>query len=173
MYRVAFACASVLALTACASVPNALDAQTRQSLFVKDAAVAWSVKDDKKVDNADYAAAKAEFLGKLEAAVESNFRASPAGADPVRFEIDVKRYNRVGAAMGNIIGGSNAVLADVKVVRESDGRQLGVYKDVIGMHASNGGIIGAVVQGITKPDIEGIMANSFAQNLRARFDAKK
>jgi hypothetical protein len=173
MYRVALACAAVLALSACASVPNALDAQTRQSLFVKDAAVAWSVKDDKKAEDADYAAHKAEFLGKLETSVENTFRASPAGSDPVRFQIDVKRYSRVGAAMGNLIGGSNAVVADVKVVRESDGRELGVYKDVVGMHASNGGIIGAVVQGITKPDVEGIMANSFAQNLRARFDARK
>jgi hypothetical protein len=74
--------------------------------------------------------------------------------------------------MGNLIGGSNAVLADVSVVRESDGKVLGVYRDVMGMHAANGGVIGLIAQAAMKPDIEGIMANSFAQNLRVRFDSK-
>lgn len=173
MIRAVLAAAAMLALAACASVPNALDAQTRQSIFVKDAGVTWSVADAKVADKPEYQAGKAELLAKLEPAVEQAFKASPAGAEPVRFDINVKQYSRVGAAMGNLIGGSNMVVADVAVVRESDGRTLGTYKDVAGVFASNGGIIGAVVQAATKPDIEGIMANSFAQNLRARFDAKK
>lgn len=173
MFRSILAAFAALTLTACASVPNALDAQTRQSIFVKDAAVGWSFDDAKQADKAAYVEGKTEFLGKLETAVEEAFKASPAGGEPVRFEIDVKRYSRVGAAMGNLIGGSNMAQADVSVVRETDGKVLGVYKDVVGLHASNGGVIGAIVQGVTKPDIEGIMANSFAQNLRVRFDAKK
>jgi hypothetical protein len=171
MLRTAAVALAALSLAACASVPNALDVQTRHSLFVKDATIAWTapLKADPKPE---YVAARDEFKAKLEAAVEQAFVGSPAGSQPVRFDIQVKTYNRVGAAMGNLIGGSNAVIADVSVVRESDGRVLGVYKDVLGMHGANGGIIGLAVQAATKPDIEGIMANNFAQNLRTRFDAK-
>ena len=173
MIRVALLGALLLALTACASTPNPLDAKARQALFVKDAEIAWSYDDAKNNDKPEYVAGKTEFTSKLETAVEQAFKVSPAGADPVKFVVDVKRYSRVGAAMGNIIGGSNMVTADVKVVRLADGSQVGVYKGVTGLFASNGGLLGAVVQGITKPDVEGVMANSFAQNLRARFDAKK
>lgn len=173
MLRALTALVAAAALTACASVPNPLDAPTRQSLFVKDATVAWAHEDGKAAENPAYVEGKTDFVQKLETAVENAFRASPAGSQPVRFDIKVKRYSRVGAAMGNLIGGANAATADVSVVRESDGQVLGVYTDVVGMHASNAGIIGAIAQGLMKPDIEGIMANNFAQNLRARFDAKK
>ena len=173
MFRKLAALAAVLSLAACASVPNPLTSEVRDGLFVKDAAVNWTVDESKRTPNEAYVAGKQEFVTKLEQAVEEQFRNSPSGAEPVRFEIDVKTYNRVGAAMGNLIGGSNAAIADVKVIRESDGQVLGVYENVMGMHASNAGIIGAVAQAMTKPDIEGIMANSFAVNLRNRFDAKK
>jgi len=173
MLRAAAISLAALSLAACASVPNALDASTRQSVFVKDATIAWNTPAPKSEPNPEFVAGQEELKTKLEAAVEQAFQGSPAGSQPVRFDISVKRYSRVGAAMGNLIGGSNAVLADVSVVRETDGKVLGVYNDVMGMHASNGGVIGAIAQAVTKPDIEGIMANSFAQNLRARFDAKK
>lgn len=172
MLRIAAAALAALSLAACASVPNALDPQTRQSLFVKDATIAWAAPAPKAEPKPEYLTARDEFKSKLEAAVEQAFQGSPAGSQPVRFDIQVKTYNRVGAAMGNLIGGSNAVVADVSVVRESDGRVLGVYRDVMGMHAANGGLIGLAVQAATKPDIEGIMANNFAQTLRRRFDAK-
>lgn len=103
--------------------------------------------------------------------MQQNFQASPSGSEPVDFVIDVKNYSRVGAAMGNIIGGSNAVIADVTVRRVSDGKVLGVYKNMVGMYASNAGLIGALAQSMMKPDIVGIMANTFAANLRARFNA--
>jgi hypothetical protein len=171
MLRATAVALAALSLAACASVPNALDAQTRQSMFVKDATIAWAAPEPKEA-KPEFVAARDEFKAKLETAVEQAFVGSPAGSQPVRFDISIKRYSRVGAAMGNLIGGSNAVMADVSVVRESDGKVLGVYKDVMGMHAANGGVIGLIAQAAMKPDIEGIMANSFAQNLRTRFDSK-
>lgn len=173
MFRAVIAACAALTLAACASVaPNALDANTRQAMFVKDVAVGWSFDDAKNAAKDDYVAGKADLQGRLRTAVAAAFKASPAGSDAVRFDIDVKRYSRVGAAMGNIVGGSNMVIADVKVVRIADGKELGVYKDVTGVFASNGGVLGAIVQAATKPDVVGIMANNFAQNLRTRFNAK-
>jgi hypothetical protein len=173
MFRAVLAALAALTLAACASVaPNALDANTRQAMFVKDVAVAWSFDDGKNAAKDTYVAGKTDLEARLQSAVETAFQTSPAGSDAVRFDIDVKRYNRVGAAMGNIVGGSNMVVADVKVVRIADGKQLGVYKDVSGIFASNGGVLGAIVQAATKPDVVGIMANNFAQNLRTRFNAK-
>lgn len=170
MFRKLLAALALTALTACASTPNPISASARQAMFVKDVGLAWNAPDPAE-PKPEFVAGKQELQERLEKAVEETFRLSPAGSEPVVFQIDIKRYSRVGAAMGNLIGGSNLVVADVKVVRP-DGQVAGVYQDVTGVFASNGGIIGAVVQGVTKPEIEGIMANSFAQNLRARFDAK-
>ena len=172
MFRAAIAAFAALTLAACASVPNALDANTRQSLFVKDVAVAWTADDAKNAAKPEYVAGKTDLQARLQSAVEDTFRQSPAGSQAVRFDVDVTRYNRVGAVMGNVVGGANMVVADVKVVRLSDGKELGVYKNVAGVYASNGGILGAIVQAATKPDIVGLMANSFAQNLQKRFNAK-
>ena len=171
--RIAAVAATAAMLSACVSAPpNPLDTATRQGTYVKDAAVIWSVDDTKRGDNPAYVEGKADVLAKLEAAVEEQFKTSPAGSVPVNFKIDVKSYSRVGAAMGNLIGGSNMVVADVTVVREADGAELGTYKAVTGMYASNGGLIGLAVQAASKPDVPQVMANSFATNLRARFDGK-
>lgn len=172
MYRATAIALAGLSLAACASVPNPLDSQTRQSMFVKDATISWAAPGPKE-EKPEYVAGRDELKTKLEAAVEQAFAGSPAGSEAVRFEINVERYSRVGMAMGNLIGGANTVQADVSVVRERDGKVLGVYNDVVGMQASNGGVIGLVAQAAMKPDVEGIMANSFAQNLHTRFTAKK
>lgn len=170
MLRMLTVAVAALTLAACATGPNPIDAATRQAVFVQDAGLVWSVEDDQRLANADYVTGKDDLVKRLEAAVEAAFATSPAGADPVRFEIDVKQYSRVGALAGNLLGGSNMVTADVRVIRVADGAVLGVYEDVYGMMASNGGIIGAVVQGISKPDVVGVMSGSFAAELRRRYD---
>ena len=164
---------AAVCLAACASTPNPIDLNTRNSFFVKQANVAWKVDESKRTPNAEYDAGKADLQARLKGAVEAQFKTSPSGSEPVIFEIDVKNYSRVGAAMGNLIGGSNMIVADVHVLRESDHSEVAVYTNVAGAYASNGGIIGAIAQAASKPDIVGIMANTFAANLRARFDAKK
>jgi SepF-like predicted cell division protein (DUF552 family) len=165
---------AAVSLTACVSTPpNALKTDIRDKIFIQDVNETWAVVDGKRADNADYLTGKADLEARIKTAVETEFKASPSGSEAARFEITVKSYSRVNAAMGNMIGGANIVVADVRVVRVSDGAELGVYKDVTGMHASNGGLIGAIAQAATKPDIVGIMTNTFAANLRARFDSKK
>lgn len=163
---------AALSLSACVSVgPNPLDTATREGVFVQDTGVVWSVEENAdRQANVEYVAGKDDLTKRLESAVEAEFATSPAGSQAVKFEIDVKQYSRVGALMGNMIGGSNMVTADVRVIRISDGVVLGTYEDVWGMMASNGGIIGAMVQGISKPDVVGIMANNFTANLRARYE---
>jgi len=170
MLRLIAAACAALTLAACATGPNPIAPETRQAVFVEDAGVVWSVEDTQRLVNADYVQGKQDLVTRLESAVEAAFATSPAGAQAVRFEIDIKQYSRVGAVVGNMLGGSNIVTADVRVIRISDGEVLGVYEDMWGMMASNGGIIGAVVQGISKPDVVGIMTNNFAANLRARYD---
>ncbi|WP_349322905.1 hypothetical protein [Asticcacaulis sp. MM231] len=127
----------------------------------------------KKAADAAYDMGKADLQARLKSAVEAQFKTSPSGSDAVVFEIDVKGYSRVGAAMGNMIGGSNTVVADVHVRRVSDNAEIAVYTGVSGAYTSNGGIIGAIAQSAMKPDIVGVMANTFANNLRTRFDSPK
>jgi SepF-like predicted cell division protein (DUF552 family) len=172
MLKKFLAALALAGLTACASVPNPLSVDQRGGVFVEDVSLNWKVDESKREPTPQYVEGKTDMQTRLEAAVEQEFRASPSGSTPVNFVVDVKTYNRVGAAMGNLIGGSNMVVADVRVVRKSDGAQLGVYENVTGMHASNGGVIGLVAQAVTKPDVVGIMANSFATNLRKRFESK-
>ena len=173
MFRKFLALVAAVSLTACASTPNPLTPDVRSGLFVQDVALNWNVDETKREQSPAYVEGKQDLQTRLEAAVEQEFKNSPSGSQPVDFVVDIKNYSRVGAAMGNLIGGSNMVIADVKVVRKSDGATLGVYENVTGMYASNHGIIGAIAQAVSKPDIVGIMANSFAATLRQRFDAKK
>lgn len=159
-----------LTLAACASTPNPLDAQARSGFYVKSAPIDWTVDDAKKSEDAAYVSGKKEVEARLQAAVEREFKASPSGAQAVAFRVKVKLYTRVGLMMGNLIGGSNEVDADVDVVRESDGKVLGTYSGVRGMYLSNGGVLGAVAQAVTKPDIPQVMADTFAKNLRKKFE---
>jgi len=172
MTRIIFCACVALALSACASIPNPIVADVRGGVFVDDVSVAWSVDDASRTDNETYVTGRTDLVARLQAAVEAQFASSPSGPDAVSFSIDVKRYSRVGAAMGNIIGGSNRVTADVTVVRTSDGVTLGVYEGVFGIYASNHGLLGAIAQAAAQPDIVGIMSNNFAVNLNQRFNSK-
>ena len=171
--RISAVAASAAMLSACVSMPpNPIDTATRQGAFVKDAAIVWSVDEAKRVDNPAYLTDKADMQAKLEAAVEQEFKTSPAGSVPVTLKVDVKQFMRANAAVGQLVGLPNAVTADVIVVRDSDGAELGTYKGVMGMYQGGGGLIGLAVQAASRPDVQQVMANSFATNLRARFQGK-
>lgn len=173
MIKKLFAALSLAALTACATTPpNPIQPAQRASVFVEDVSLTWSAEDGQRAANPEFVAGKADMQKRLEAAVEQEFANSPSGSEPVEFVVDVKTYNRVGAAMGNLVGGANTVAADVTVRRKSDGAVLGTYTGVTGMYASNMGIIGAIAQAASRPDIVGIMSNTFAKNLRARYEGK-
>jgi hypothetical protein len=158
------AAALALTLAACASAPNPLDLQSRQTLFVKAVATSWTYNDAKQAADEHYQAYKKDAEPRLTAAVTQAFATSPAGSSAVTFKIDVKTFeaSRLGAR----------IIGDVHVVRNTDGREVALYKDVIGFQTSSGGLLGLAFQAVVKPDVVGIAANSFAQNLRARFDAK-
>jgi hypothetical protein len=98
--------------------------------------------------------------------VTAAFATSPAGGEAVRFKIDVKTFSL------SVTGGQ--VSADVTVIRLSDGKELGVYTDVTGFQSpSGGGLLGVALQAMMKPDVVGMVSNSFAANMRMRFDAAK
>lgn len=173
MFQRLFAALALAAtLAACASTPNPIDSATRQGAFVKDATINWVMEDTRQQQNANYAASKTDIIARLERAVEARFAASPAGSVPVTFRIDVKNYSRANAAVGQLIGVPNALVADVTVLRESDGAELGVYKDVMGLYQGGGGLIGLAVQAASRPDVPQVMVDTFATNLRARFDSQ-
>lgn len=158
-------------LSACASTPNVLAKPVRESMFIKTVEVGWSL-DDSKVQDAsgEYAKGKNDLIARLGPAVQKEFATSPSGSEAATMKIDIKRYSRVGAAMGNLIGGANAFAADVSLMRQGDNVLIGIYPDVRGFHASNGGIIGLIAQSVAAPDIVGIMVASFQAEMRAAFD---
>lgn len=165
MFKTVAAAAAMLLLAACASLPNPLDAPTRQSLFVKDVSVACSFDDAKVAAKPEYVAYKEDTQKRLKTAVATAFATSPAGAEGVAFKINVKDFSCATTGC--------QVKTDVAVVRISDGKELGVYKDVMGVQAaSGGGLLGVLIQAMVKPDVVGIMSNNYALVLHARFDAK-
>ena len=124
-------------------------------------------------DKGERAEGRRQLVEKLNYAINEEFKNSPSGPTPIDFNVSIRRYDRVGAAVGNIVGGNNMLIADVIVADTNTGNEIGVYEEIIGAHSSNFGLVGAVVQAASKPDIPGIMANSFAKKLRKAFDGKK
>ena len=168
-------------LAACATGPNPLTDQSRDQFFVKNTKVTWAlpekeeaveVKKDSK-DDGQRAEGRKAIEEKLILVVANEFANSPSGPTPIDFNIAIKRYDRVGAAIGNMIGGSDMLVADVIVTDTASGEELAVYEDVKGVRTSNFGILGAVVQAASDPDIEGLMADSFTKKLRKKFDSDK
>jgi hypothetical protein len=155
----------LLTLAACAG-PNPLTLQAREAFFVKDTQIAWEVEDSKVAADPAYIEKKKDFVARLEAAIDERFRDSPSGPEGIVFKVVVDRFSASAA------GGS--VRAQVHVLRASDGAELGVYKNVVGLQTAGGGLLGVAIQAaIIKPDVVGIMSQSFATNLQARFNAKK
>jgi hypothetical protein len=163
--RVLAAVLAAMSVAACASLPNPLDAPARQAMFVKDVSVAWSFDDAKQSVKPEYVAYKEDTQKRLKAAVTTSFATSPAGAEGVTFKINVKSFSCATTGC--------SVKTDVAVVRLADGKELGAYKDVMGVQAaSGGGLLGVLIQAMVKPDVVGIMSNNYALVLHARFDAK-
>lgn len=174
MLKRLFAALALASLTACASTPpNPLTAQERAGVFVEGVSTAWSVEDGRRAENPNYLEGKADMQQRLTAAVQQAFANSPAGSEAVEFVVDVKNYNRVGMAQTALIGGANMVIGDVTVRRKSNGETLAVYQGVLGSHVPPAGVLGLAVTAAMRPDPVGIMANNFAKNLRARWDAAK
>lgn len=172
---------ALLGLTACASTPNPLSADTRDQFFVQNTKVTWALPEEEQAievkkdanDEGQRAEGRKLLEEKLNVIVAEEFKNSPSGQTPIDFNVAIKRYDRVGAAVGNIIGGNDQMVADVVVTDNSSGQEIAVYEDIVGIRVSSYGVLGAVIQATTKPDIEGIMASSFAKNLRKRFDQKQ
>lgn len=171
-----------LILAACATTPNPLNAETRDQFFVKSTQVTWNLSEKEQAieekkdanDQGKRAAGRKAIEDKLTSIVSQEFANSPSGPTPVDFNIAIKRYHRVGNAVGNLLGVSNDFLAaDVIVTDSTTGQELAVYEEVTGYRQSGGGVIGAVVQAASDPDIEGVMALKFSETLRKRFDKKK
>jgi hypothetical protein len=160
----AVAVATLLPAAALAA-PNPLTADLRQTMFVKDVELTWSFDDAKFTDEASYVAYKADAQQRIKAAVASTFANSPAGSEPVVFKIDVNQFSCASTGC--------SVRADVAVVQQSDGKELGVYHKVRGFQVASGGLLGVAIQAATKPDVVGITAANFAGTLRGKFDAKK
>jgi len=172
-----------LILTACATTaPNPLNAETRDQFFVKSTQVTWNLSEKEQAieekkdanDQGKRAAGRKIIEDKLTSIVSQEFANSPSGPTPVDFNIAIKRYHRVGNVTGNLLGvGSDFLAADVIVTDSTTGQELAVYEEVTGYRQSGGGVIGAVVQAASDPDIEGVMALKFSERLRKRFDKKK
>ena len=171
-------------LSACASTPNPISAKDRDQYFVKNTEVTWVLPEDEQAveekkdanDKGQRAEGRKLIEEKLKLVVANEFKNSPSGPTPIDFNIAIKRYDRVSNVVGNVIGpiaGTDRLIADVIVTDSASGQELGVYENVGGVRNSGRGILGAVIQGASDPDIEGLMATSFTKLLRKRFDKKK
>lgn len=166
MLKFIAAIALAMAVPACAfAKPNPLPAEVRQTLFVKDVEIIWSVDDAKDAEKPEYVAYREDCQKRLKTTVASAFLNSPAGSEPVAFKINVNRFDCASTGC--------TVRANVAVVRESDNTELGVYQKVMGMQIASGGLLGVLVQAAVKPDVVGIATTNFAAILGARFNAKK
>lgn len=157
------ACAATLPLAAMAK-PNPLPAELRQGLFIKDVELTWSYDDSKLADDASYVAYKADAQTRIKASVANAFANSPAGSEAAVFKINVTNFSCASTGC--------SVRADVAVVQQSDGRELGVYPKVQGFQIASGGLLGVAIQAAVKPDVVGIMSANFAATLRGKFDKK-
>ena len=172
---------SAFILGACATVDNPLTLETRDQFFLQSSSVTWDLTDkeqeveEKKdlADDGERAEGRKQLEEKLVFAVEDNFGDSPSGPNPMAFNIEIERYDRVGATVGNVIGGSNLLIADVTVTDVTSGEIVATYNDVRGHYTSNFGVAGALLQAATKPDIPGLMAVSFAKDLKKNFLGNK
>jgi hypothetical protein len=160
MVRLLLVAVAAATLAACASTPpNPLSVDSRGGVFVRDVAVGLTADEAKREAKPGNETAKKDMQVRLQAAVTAAFKNSPSGAQPVTLRIEITQYYI-----------NSMVTADVSVVRASDGQVLGVYKGVTGMHAQGGGLLGAVIEAAMKTDYVGIIANDFANTLRARFN---
>ncbi len=153
-------------------MPNPIAEVDRAGMHVAAVNLAWEAVDPDRPATQSFELEKRDVEAKIHEDVVQAFAEAPSGPTLVDFKVYVTRYTRVGAMMGNIVGGVNSVTADVDVIRESDGQVVGTYNAVYGYYASNHGVIGAIAQSISKPDIPAIMAQSFAANLQERFATK-
>jgi hypothetical protein len=160
MYRLALVLAAVAALAGCATGPNPLTADQRGGVFVKDVSVSLSPDEaTREAGKKRYDESTKAIEDRLQTVVAAAFKNSPSGAQAVTLKIAITRYYP-----------DTMVKADVSVVRVSDGQVLGVYPNVTGIHAESGGLLGAVIEAAMKVDYVGIVANSFAATLQARFN---
>ena len=160
-------------LAGCASTPpaNPLDIATRSTFKVAQVSVTWSKADTGRAVDADYVFGRAALMAKLQTAVEREFRDYPSGVEPVAFRIDVQRYDRANVVVSNMVGAPNGVTATVTITRLSDGKVMGIYKDVRGHFGRPGGLVGAAIDTVRQPDVVAAMADSFATSLRQRFNS--
>jgi hypothetical protein len=167
----ALALALTLGLTGCVTYPNALDPATRTNIAVKEVTVVWPATYGSTPAARDVKGTK-EFEDSLKAAVLYEFATSPAGSQAVRFQLEINDYVRANAVQDNIHGLSSSVRANVKVIRLSDQKELGVYPRVRGEWAMGSGIFGAVFQLATGTKVDLLMARDFSVKLRKRFNGK-
>src|SRR6478736_6183559 len=125
MLRLLFVAALISLTAGCATTPNPIASDTRNSIYVKDVNVIWSYADGKELNDPEYVAGKEDMINKLKSAINKDFKNSPSGMNAAALEVEVVGYNRVGAAMGNLIGGANTVSANVVVKKVQDGATIG------------------------------------------------
>lgn len=160
MIRILLVIVAAASLAACATTPpNFMTSQARDGVFVRNVDVTWSAAEAKRVEKNMQKKSYQDVQPRLQAAVATAFKNSPSGSQAIDLKIEIERYYE-----------TSSVQADVSVVRVSDGQVLGVYKNVTGIHAQGGGLLGLVVEAALKTDYLGIIVNSFSQTMRARFD---
>ena len=172
---------ATLLLSACATAPNPLSLEERDQFFLKSTNITWDLpekeqetEDEKDAkDSGQRAEGRKQLQEKLNLAIMEEFKDSPSGPNAMNFEVKIQKYDRTGAVVSNVVGGGNLLIADVIATDASSGEELGVYPGIHGAHTSNFGVLGAVVQAATKPDIPGVMSNDFAKRLKKTFNSEK
>ena len=165
---------SLIFLSACATVNSTMTAEKSKEYFFQDSNISWDLsdkrvkKDAEKDDNGKRATQKADLIAKLDTALENEFKNTPSGSNPMRFDVRITDYYFANG-LGTVWGAPSSFFADVDVIDVSTGEILATVTGLGGSTKSMGGLLGLAVNAATKPDIEGIIASSFAKRLRKKY----
>ena len=165
---------SLIILSACATVNSTMTAEQSKEYFFQGSNISWDLsekrvkKDAAKKDKGKRAAQKADLIAKLETALENEFKNTPSGSNPMRFEVRITDYYFANV-LGTVWGAQSNFVGDVDVIDVSTGETLATVTDLAGNTKSVGGLLGLAVKAATKPDVGGVIASSFAKRLRKKY----
>jgi hypothetical protein len=158
---VAALAAILLASCAATSATNTLPQARRDALrfdsielsFAPDAVISWpdAMSEFANSGTPDSPAARRAFLerkaaGRIRAALDAEIRPAFRGTDPARLKVAIRRLEVPSAIQRILVGGSNALRADILVVDAKTGQPLLNAPDFNGVASGGSGLVQVAVE---------------------------
>ncbi len=168
-------------LIACSTQPldlnpisNPLKGVDTQRLVASDLSILWGVDDSSFQGNPKYADSKDAYLKELERVLIASFqRADVAEPIDVSLTFTISLYRRIGAVQARWIEGGGNTIKGTAVFRNPQDNSVMAAYVVEAVYGSDGGLIGAALQGLADTDVESKLAEQTVQNLRKKLSSKR